>query len=339
MSEHQTLVALVKPLGRRGTVALQLIGTILTVHRRSWIADKKLFLPVEWLEIIRDTRRDIRDLWHALLAALVLVLLSLPLSLLLVYYEAWTRWEVVLFIGLALLWVATASIALRFSRRFARARPAITLQLKGDLRFFRLRFHRPTPRDPILESVIQRIEKLCRHSDDFVRYPIRIVHEWRRIFPYRIAFVQGVFLTLCLTFLLLIADIFLYPALGMAQIAFLHGLALLPAPVSLAVLFLRRHVLHMQPAAYRAAERAYLQGDIETALYKLNELLHADPHHIPAQILRIQAYTESGSFDLALQDCQTLSGENPALAKNLQEKIWAIRRIYERMHEPDIPTS
>ena len=49
----------------------------------------------------------------------------------------------------------------------------------------------------------------------------------------------------------------------------------------------------------------------------------------------VQVCAEQYAFDDAFYHCERLAHEHPALATQLQENLWGIKRMYERMESDE----
>ena len=321
----------VSPVGKPGRAWLELRGSILIYRRESWVTSASLFIPVEWVSVSEKRRRDLRRLWHGILGLMAAVLFTLPLTLLV--YRMRPHEPVDLWIGLGLgLLLAVALVSGLWSlARFPRREPVTVLRIANDAYPLDIAFWRHPGASPALDGLVAALREQTRVPADRMPFPVRMNHLWRRPRPFRIALVRGLAISFVLYVALLFLESLRLAGVGPEFSRALYLLLLLPPPVHLLGAIARRGARLKEPAAFRAALRAYQRGDLSAPLRRLEELLEAHPAHSPGRILMVQACAEACRFDEGMSHCALLAHEHPELATRLQASLWGLKRMHERM--------
>ena len=187
----------IQRVGMPGEAALELRGTVLVYHKRTWVAASTMFIPVEWLDIRHGRRRDLRRLWQGIIACMAAILFAMPLSLMLLRADlvaglypsqalltasAWL---------LGLLCLACAAAGAWALAGFLPRRETTGLTINGAPRRLRIHFWHAPGRRPELDALVARLAELRGTVADTVDHPVRMNHVWRRPRPYRIALLKG----------------------------------------------------------------------------------------------------------------------------------------------------
>jgi hypothetical protein len=323
----------IERVGVPGEASLELKGTILVFHKRTWATSSSMFIPVEWVQIWDGTRRDLRRAWQGTIALLAAVLLALPFSLAALYGPPRGILDFAVHGGLAVLLALTLAIAAFSLARFARPRGITTIAVEGRHYTFNIVFWRTPGRHPELDALLERLRTMSGHARG-ADHPIRMNHMWHRPRPCRLALLKGAAVSVVLYVVFLVIE-----TLNLLDAAFVlpravYGFLAAPPLFYLASAVLRRGgASRHDPPAYRAAVRQYSRGALEEALDILRGLLAIEPDYDAGRLLMIQVCTERYAFDDAFRHCAELARRHPQIATHLQANIWGIKRMYERMRQ------
>ena len=321
----------IKRIAVPGEAWLELKGTILVFHARNWISLSSMFIPLEWVDASEGYRRDYRRLWAGIIGVLVAILLSLPLSLLSLYLPERRGLDMSLAVGLGVLLAISVCVAVWSLATFFRRRRYTAFTVKGKLSGYTIAFWHTLGEDAALDGLVGRLCALEGNLDETIPYPIRMKHIWRRPRPVRIAFVKGMVVSFFLYLLLLSCDV-LHRIGKMPWFSSTYFFFLVAPPAFYVTMVMLRRVLMLrQPRAYRDAVRSCARGALADAREGLKGLLDVRPEYDPGRLLMVQVCAEQYAFDDAFYHCERLAREHPALATQLQENLWGIKRMYERM--------
>lgn len=319
-------------VGIPGHAWLELRGTVLLLHTQSWLGASSMYVPIEWVSVEHDLRRDLRRLWLALIAFLTAVLLALPSALLLRQPDSPgpDLWLAGVLLGLvALCLVVSVAATVGFLRR----RPLIRLRVESEMQQVTVELWRPR-NSVALEALLGRLAATHAELEALVSFPIRMHHAWRRPRPYRIALLRGMLISALLYALLVSWDLLIGRGSAGAFPRVLYLILLAPPLAQLAGVALRR-ALWQDPRSYRRAVAAYLRQRHHEAEALLRDTLEANRDHGPARLLLVQLLTELGRFEEASQQCERLALDHPLLASRLQASLFGIKRLHARMNQAD----
>lgn len=335
MSEQRPTRVPIRRVGMPGQAWLDLQGSILVFHKQNWVTSSSLYIPVEWIQYAENRRRDIHRLWEGLLACLVACLFALPLTLLIHVMRIESNMDLAFAIALGTLSAFCLWCGLRALWAFSRRQPAITFTVQAEYHTFIIEFWAPTRHDVALQELLTRLKEQREHVRDNVPYPIRMNHMWYRTRPYHRAVLMGGAISLLLYLGMLAPAILQAAGYDLAFSNAYFVLAVLPPIGMLGMEAFRRHWPFGQPKALRKAVHALERGDLEEAAGLLESLLAQQPQYDTARALLVRVHTEQAQFDAAFRHCDILARRHPGIASTLQANLWAIRRIHERMEEPE----
>lgn len=322
----------VSPVGKPGRAWLELRGSILIYRRESWVTSASLFIPVEWVSVDIQRRRDLRRLWHGLLGLMAATLFTLPLTLLVFHMRPHEPGDLWIGIGLAGLLAVALTSGVWCLARFPRREPVTVLRIANDAYPLDIAFWRRPGASPALDALLAALQTQRAKPDERMPFPVRMSHLWRRPRPYRIALVRGLAISFILYVALLLMEFLRLAGVGPEFPRALYALLLLPPPVHLLHVLARRGARLKEPAAFRAALHAYQRGDLAATQQHLDVLLDTHPGHGPGRVLMVQACAEACRFDEGMSHCAVLARENPELATRLQASLWGLKRMHERMY-------
>ncbi len=331
----------IRRVGLPGEAALELRGTVLLFHKRSWVAASTMFIPVEWVEIQHARRRDLRRLYQGVIAWMAALLFAMPLSLILLKTElvaglypspALMRFSA---LALTLFLLACAGVGLWSLAMFAPRRETTELTISGAPRRLRIHFWHPPGKRPELDALVTRLAELRGAVSRHIDHPVRMNHVWRRPRPYRVALLKGLAVSFLLYLIVMMLEFLRLAGRG-PELPRLFYLFLVAPPASY---LLRRAAAEAwrlrEPEAFRRGLRCYRREEADQAIGHLRALVEQHPEHQAGRLLLTQACTETGAFDEALRHCEYLDADHPMLARQLRASIWGIRRMHERMHPDD----
>jgi hypothetical protein len=314
-----------------GEAWLELKGTILVYHKRSWVGSSSMFIPVEWVQVHHEMRHDWRRLWRGIIAVMIAFLVSFPLTLLLVKQpdHAWAEWASIL---LSAVMAFSCGLGIYLLLSFVRPRAVTELQIEHQPRIQRIAFWHAWGRRPELDSLINQLKGFQVHPEKKIPFPVRMKHIWYKPRPYRLAFVRG----LAISFIMYMALCVMELLVLLGQIPPLSNwyyLLLLAPPIFYMLQQgLMFGIISNNSREYIQAVRAYIKGDLNTAAQLLHKLLDEDPDEATARLLLIQILTEQYAFDDASNHCKKIAIDHPDLATHLESNIWGVKRMHERMH-------
>ena len=341
MSARNENKVAIRRVGVPGEAALELRGTVLVFHKRTWVGASTMFIPVEWVEIRHGRRRDLRRLYQGIIAFMVAVLFAMPLSLMVLRTDlvAAVYQSHLLFVVtaglLGVLFTVCACIGVWSLALFAPRRETTDIVVEGAPRRLRIHFWRPPGRRPELDALVKRLTELRGAMEEQLDHPVRMNHVWRRPRPYRVALLKGIAISFLLYLVLMVLEFARLAGAGPA-LPRVYYLFVLAPPV---FYVLRRAVTQLgrlrEPEAFRRALGCYRREETDAAIGHLRRLLEHHPEHQAGRLLLTQACAEQGAFDEALRHCEHLDGDHPMLARQLRASIWGIRRMHERMYPPE----
>lgn len=331
MFEEHTQRIAVRPVGKPGRAWVELKGSILIYRRESWATSASVFMPLEWVSVSESLRYDWKRLWRGTIALLCAVLFALPLSLLVFHMSPHEPMDLWIGLGLAVFLAIAAAISFWQFWLLPRREGVTVLRVERQPFGLDMAFWRRPGEQPVLDALVDAIRSGRRHVDTELAHPIRMNHLWHRPKPYRIAFVKGVAVSICLSMAFLFLETVRALGYGPDFPRWLYATIFAPPPFYLLLEGLRRGPLSRRPYAYRAALRAYLKGDLMTARAHLEMLLREQPGYAEARLLMVQACAEDYAFDNAFAHCAKLAEEHPMLASRLETAIWGLKRMHERM--------
>ena len=323
----------IERVGAPGEAWIELRGSVLLFHKRSWVAASSSFIPIEWVRVSHGRRRDLRRLWLGLLGVMVAVLTSLPLSLILFYMRERHAADWLLAVPLAAMFLVALGVGLYALALFLRLRDVTVIDVARDPRWLRIAFWRTPRRDPALDGLVARIEQECGRGTEAALAPVHMHHMWYRPQPFRVALIKGMVVSFFAYLALLFLEAMHWWGYGPRVAGGYYALLLVPPLFYLGVLLVRRVLRRRLPEHYRAAVKAHAREDLDAAAQHLGALLEAQPDHDAARLLMIQVATERYDFDDAFHHCGRLAQTSPFLAMRLESTIWGIHRLYHRMQE------
>jgi hypothetical protein len=289
-----------------GRAWLKLDGSILILFERRWASARASYTPVEWLTVERGRRADGRHLGYALLSLLAPWLLLWPWTHL--DHRLPAARDALAAAGCSLVAAAFATF-LVFLVAYLQKRPTIRVRAPGgdlDLEFW----HAPGD-DARIDRLLGGLQAAQRQVGGDLVFPSRSSYRSTETRPLRV-------LGLALAASALPAVITGRPV----------WLALAAVPLLLlAVRGLRRLG---EPRGYREACRAWRRFDLAGAESALVGLLAAAPELVAPRLLLIDVYLEMSAFEKAFEACGELARVSSALAEQVQQSIWAVKRIHAR---------
>lgn len=325
----------VEPAGAPGAAWLEMRGSILVYRRRSWVASFSAYLPVEWLERSDARRCDWQRLWQSVIALLIAILIALPLSLCYLCRDLLSPADLLWVVPLGILFLAMLGVCVARFGAFLVARPCTTLQVADAPSGLSVRIWRSgTAQDQQVETLLAQVAAARDKVARGLLPTLHMNHGWYQPDPYRMALLKGG-----------IISFFLYTVLlAWALLAFLGGMdplplwcfAFLAAPplFHFAVAAMRDMQSLGAPRAFRRARRHYRRGALEAARQDLDRAVDASPDNLAVHLLMVRVCAEMGALDAAMHHCGKISRERPLMAAALEENLWAIRRVLERMDVP-----
>ncbi len=316
-----------------GMAWLELKGTILLYHKQSWVASSSTFIPVEWIRISEERRRDMRRLWRGVIGLLVAVLFALPLSLLLFRMKPHLPYDLPLGIALAAFLLFSLVLGTGSLLAFLIPRPSVVFDVESNPFSLTIRFWRSVKEHQRITNLLDGIRAAQQHMTETGLHPIRVNHLWRRPLPYRIALIQGLAISFCLGMLMFLLDMLRFSGypVPFSRLYYLF-LAVPPTVLALSVA-LRRAGALWEPRNFRKALRCYARSRLPEAAAHLLSLLEEYPDHHLGRLLMVRTLTEQFAFSDALKHCECLAREHPVLAARLQAAIWDVKRMERRMCE------
>ncbi len=316
-----------------GRAWLELKGTILLYHKQSWVASSSTFIPVEWIHISEERRRDVRRLWRGLIGLLVAVLFALPLSLLLFRMNPHLSYDLPLGMVLAAFLLFSLVLGAGSLLSFFFPRPSVVFDVESNPFGLTIRFWRAAKQDQPVADLLERIRAAQQRRADAGLHPIRVNHLWRRPLPYRIALIQGLAISFCLAVIMFFMESLRFSGYPVPFSRLYYGFLAVPPVVLLLSVALRRAGTLWEPRNFRKALRCYARSRLPEAVSHLLSLLEEYPDHHLGRLLMVRTLTEQFAFSDALKHCECLAREHPVLAARLQASIWDVKRMESRMCE------
>lgn len=289
-----------------GRAWLKLDGSIVVLFERRWASARTTYCPVEWLTVERGRRGDGRHLGRALFFLTVPWLLLWPWVGLDERHPA--ARDAIAAAGCSLVAAAFAAFLVCLVV-FLYKRPTTRLRAAGgDLD---VEFWHSSGEEPAVDRLLDGVQAAQRELGGAQSFPARASYrstEKRPLRPLGAALLAS-----------------LLPAALTAQAAWL---ALTAVPLFLLVVRGMRRLT--EPRGYREACRAWRRLDLPGAERALLGLLAATPGLVSAHLLLIDVYLEMSAFDKAFAACGELARVSAELAEQVQQSIWAVKRIHAR---------
>lgn len=318
-----------------GEAWLQLRGSILLFHKQNFVSSSTSFIPVEWIRVSEERRRDLRHLWHGLLGLTVAVLFALPLWVLVfrmrphLGYDPWIAFALVIFL------LVTLGIAAWAMGAFLRPRPLVTLFVEGTPSCSAIRFWRDVDTDGPVAALMESLNQARQAVTDSGLPPVRMTHLFRRPRTYRIALIKGLGISFLFYVLLLFMDAARVAGYGPDFSRLNYVFLALPPLGYLGTALLRRAWMLREPRSFREALWCYEKQRLTEAAAHLESLLALYPGHDSGRFLMVRVLAEQFDVEQALAHCEALSKGHPLLAAHLQSNLWGIRRMHARMGGSD----
>lgn len=313
----------VQEIGPRGIrSALELRGTVLVYHAKTWVGTASTYIPVEWVEVSRHWRMRPRTLVRA--GALLGASAAAGLAI-----AAYADFLLPLY---AVALFAVMLYAVVAFRRFWRGEPTVRFDVDLAPRQFQIECWDQPGRHSPLNRLTRRITALQRDLEDHVPYPVHMTYQWYSVRPWRASLVQAALVTLVLAWPVH------YGATLLDQPAFLAFL-LLPSAVYLGRIAWNRLMLRFAPAEFRQALRAHDRQDYRAAKDHLTRYLESNPDQQSALMLLSQTQCRLHDYTAALRTCDRFASDDPETASHMQDEILGMQRMHQRMHPPNAGTA
>lgn len=322
-----------------GEAWLELRGSILVYHKRTWVASSSMFIPVERVGVSHGRQYDLRRLWLGILGVLVAILLAMPLSLILFRMPHPEPADLAIAVLLAILLAVAVVPGLWSLFRFFFQRPTTTLSIDILPYASTIRFWRGPRRDPALDALLERLAVERERMQSAGLDPVRMSHSaglggvmWRRPLALRVALIKGLVISFLFYLGFLGLEILRFAGHGPEFSRWYYAVLAVPPLFHLGSVTLRKGATQLrEPKAFRHALRCHARGDLAAAARRLDALFEAYPDHALGRLLMVRVCTEQGAFDDALRHCEALVRDHPATAMRMQNTIWSVRRMHERM--------
>jgi len=302
---------------RRQRSWLELRGTVLVYHVKTWVGTASTYIPVEWVDISRDWRMRPAKL----LSASFLVCASVLAGFAVYEYAGFLMplYAVALF---AVLLYAAVSF-----RSFWRGHPTVRFDVDLAPRQFQIECWDQPGRHSSLTRLTKRILALQRDIDEHVPYPVHMTYQWYSVKPLRASIVQALFITMILAWPV-------HFAVQYFEIPLFYGFLVLPSIYYLGRVGWNRATLAMAPPDFRQALAAHDRQDYEAARSHLTRYLEDNPNQQSALMLLSQMQCRLHDYNAALRTCDRFARQDPELASHMQEEILGMQRMHDRMHPP-----
>ncbi len=318
-----------------GKICLELKGSILVIHRENWLSKYSLFVPIEFLDIEKENRRNYRKLWEGILGLMIAFLLFLPISLWFIYKPLYFNYDLIWMIPLISLCLFTLLIGLRGIFQFSRLSPAISLIFNHRSQAMKMSFWIKPEITTALDKIIAHIHELKMTLEEQGYIPLKICPMWFHSKPYRKSLLMGMAISFVLFCLITVFLIFQIAGDYQEKIWWTYCILPFPPIVSVSREFIKRKLLWGIPKGLKKARDAFERENYPSAISELQQLLKEQPDLGVARFFLIQLLTEQGDFDNALKHCEEFHSLEPSLATELKTTIWWLRCIQERMGKPD----
>lgn len=329
MPDPDSLKIRINQIGGPQRTWLELKGAVLIYHARSWAASFSAYIPVEWVTVSRHKRQQATLLLRNLLMLMVTGGVGLAIIGLALQPEEGGAAPAVtnpllriaaITIGMVALTVA-AWFALRAGRAFFERHPSTLLQVEDSdmaIEFW------DNGRDDEVKQFMAQLDRLKEGVKESTAYPIKAGHARRHVRPFRAVVMKTLLITLFLLFpVKLLAGYMNRPEFML--------ILLLPALVYFGRYGLEHLLRRAEPKAFQRGMRHFHRGEFEAAAAWFRTLLESHPDHEHGLILGTQSVIMLERFEEAFSYCQRLRSINPELAETLQEDLWALKRMQERM--------
>lgn len=302
---------------RRRDSWLELRGTVLVYHVKTWVGTASTYIPVEWVEVQRDWRMRPAKL----LSASFVVCLSILAGFAVFEYAGFLvpLYSVALFA--VMLYVVMAA------RSFWRGHPTIRFDVDLAPRQFQIECWDDPRRHSALSRLTKQILALQRDLEEHVPYPVHMTYQWYSVKPLRASLVQALFITLVLAWPV-------HFAVGYFDIPLFYGFLAFPAIYYLGRFAWNRATVAFAPPDFRQALAAHDRQDYEAARTHLTRYLEEHPNQQSALMLLSQMQCRLHDYNAALRTCDRFARQDPELASHMQEEILGMQRMHARMHPP-----
>ncbi len=330
MSNPLYLVNLTR-VNQPGKVCLELKGSILVIHKESWVSKYSLYVPVEVVDIEKEKYRNYRKLWEGILGLMLAFLLCLPLSLWFIYKPLFYLYDLLWILPLVGLFLFTLIIGFLGFARFSKLNPAISLIFHHRSRLMKMSFWIKPEIQTTLEKLLVKITELKKLLETEGYIPLKICPMWFHSKPYRKSLLMGTavsFVLFCIITVFLVLQV-----AGEYEEKIWWTYLILPLPPLVSVIreYIRRKLLWGIPKRLKKARNAFEKENYSSAITELQQLLKEQPDLGVARFLLVQLLAEKGEYDRALKHCEEFYFQEPSLATELKTTIWWLRCVQERM--------
>ncbi len=308
---------------------LELKGTVLIYHARSWVASFSAYIPVEWVIVSHHKRQQAALVVRNLLLLMVAAGLGLAIIGIALQPEeagasaaansAFAR------IALAAAGMMALAVAAWFAFRALRAlieRHSSTL-LQVEESDMAIEFW-DNDRDQEVQHFMEQLDRVKQDAKDVSAYPVKAGHARRHVRPFRAVVAKSLLITLFLLFpVKLLAGL-----MGRPEFMLILALPMLAHFGRYGIEHLLRRT---EPKAFQRGMRHFHRGEFEAAAAWFQTLLDKHPNHEHGLILGTQSVIMLERYEEAFSYCQRLQSINPELAETIQEDVWALKRMKERM--------
>jgi hypothetical protein len=318
MTDANTIIAPIRPVGGPRQASLELRGTVLVYHQHGWAGSASVFIPVEWVAVSSRFRYNTNYLFGVLLAGALLISLSSAVTVDI------TRGAYAHAAGVAVPALMCLIVNLYCLYRMLQRGRTTILSVESEPRMMRIEFWHVPSQDALLDALLDRLNSLRDRIEEIAPYPIQTSHTWYRLRPLRAVLAKG----------LLFSVILYVPVSILAGYLEMPGLVffLLVPPIfyggQYALVALRSL---SSPKSFRAAVKSYNRGEVGEADSLVSDALAAYPDHPESLMLSVYVKVEQRQFDRAFDQCRKLAAVDQAHADDLVKEVWAIKRMYDRM--------
>jgi hypothetical protein len=340
----------IKPRRWLSRVQVELKGDILVWRQRNWSESLSIFIPPECMNLEREVRRDRQALLYAGLAlGSGLAIGGIPLFLFgkvlpALGMDAGAALNPLAALLLLLLAAGVAFTVAVYLIRWIRPRPAVEINTFSEYvdeethehvreHVFSLQFLHYRGRNPALDSLLRRLRKLVHHAREQRGYTLKRGFTWQQIHPWRAAVAASLRGMLIMVFVLAVLDLaeaWILPA-GYEIPAAAGLLLLLPAIWEGFLYLIYRLQLFREPARFQQGMKAYNREDYDAAQHDFEQTLLEKPDHIPSLYQLLGISVLKFDIDRAFRYSEALIREAPELTEILQEDLWVLKRLKERM--------
>ncbi|MBI1318243.1 MAG: hypothetical protein GC168_04720 [Candidatus Hydrogenedens sp.] len=329
----------VQLVNSRDRAAVEVNGRVVVLHFRSWTQSAQVFVPVECMSVGRGQRRRFAYVGYAVLGPLLGFIAALLIaSMVEAYCEAAEfapaeveRYAWTAFAGVML---PAALLCLYGIVNYIRTFRTVYIDIDYEDGVERVEFWYKPGRDAALDAVVLRLEELHALGAEAERFPLKMGYTWNHQRPLRSVVAWAFAWMLPIYALMRVA---LWVAEWMAGAELHPPVWLIPAAFAapwvwgFGLMALEQVRLLREPESFRRGLKRYNRADFGEAEADFEVTLTDDPHHLPSLYLLIDICLQRFDFTHALELCARLGDEDPELAESIQESIWALRRLSERM--------